>query len=115
MNYRNLTDYILKEGGCSYSTVYGHLTKGYAVSIYPDRCVRVPSSDFSDNDLRNFVIDNSDLLADTKNFVGAWVDNGNVILDVSIKTTQKVKALRLAKQNKQDAIFDLETKQTIYL
>ena len=48
-------------------------------------------------------------------FVGGWLDNGLVYLDVSKHFTDKDKALEFARQEKQIAIYDIEKGESIYL
>lgn len=115
MNLQTLTDTILKEGGASYSLTYGNLagTKGYALSIYKDREAQIPVNEFNPNELRNFVNENSDLLSNEGHFIGAWVDNGIVYLDISVKIRVQKDAIKMARANKQLAIFDLLNLKTI--
>lgn len=114
MNLRKLTSDIIANGGCSYSLRYGNLTSGYAVSPYKERETLVSRSQFGPVDLQNFCHENSDLLADPKNFIGGWiVENGDIMLDVSTVFTSKAKAIKVAKANNQKAIFHLDTMQTI--
>ncbi len=47
--------------------------------------------------------------------VGLWVDNGVIYLDLSEYVPELGKAKFLAKKRKQLAIFDFQTKQSIYL
>lgn len=109
MNLRKLTDTILKEGGISYSLRYGEINKGYAVSLDGFE-EKTPIEEFDNVVLQNYVLDKSKELADADNFVGGWIQDGNVVLDVSTAFTSKTKALAFAKANKQQAIFDLENK-----
>jgi len=48
-------------------------------------------------------------------YFGAWLDNGNLYLDISIKTTNKQLARKMGKKNDQIAIFDLSKNESIYL
>ena len=48
-------------------------------------------------------------------FVGGWLDNGLVYLDVSKHFTDKSKALEFARQEKQIAIYDIKKGESIYL
>lgn len=47
--------------------------------------------------------------------VGAWVDNGIVYLDISEHIETKEKAMFTAKLRSQLAIYDLNTKESIYV
>lgn len=48
-------------------------------------------------------------------FVGVWVDEGEVYVDLSIHILNYNEALEVARNNKQKAIFDLKNKTSIYL
>lgn len=48
-------------------------------------------------------------------FVGVWVDEGEVYVDLSIHIIDYNEALEVARNNKQKAIFDLKNKTSIYL
>lgn len=48
-------------------------------------------------------------------FVGVWVDEGEVYVDLSIHILDYNEALEVARNNKQKAIFDLKNKTSIYL
>ena len=48
-------------------------------------------------------------------FVGVWVDEGEVYVDLSIHIINYNEALEVARNNKQKAIFDLKNKTSIYL
>lgn len=114
MNLRTLTDTIKSEGGVSYSLTYGKVKpKGYAVSPYKERELQLPLNEFDSNTLQSYVLENADLLAKEAHFLGAWIDNNTVYLDVSIQVSQKQIAVRIAKQSDQIAIFDLSNNKSI--
>lgn len=116
MNLRTLTETIKSEGGASYSLTYGKVqSKGYAVSPYKERELQIPLNEFDSNALQSYVLENSDLLAKEAHFLGAWIDNSIVYLDVSIQVSQKQNALKIAKQANQLAIFDLANLKSIEL
>ena len=48
-------------------------------------------------------------------FVGVWVDEGEVYVDLSIHIMDYNEALEVARNNKQKAIFNLKDKTSIYL
>lgn len=48
-------------------------------------------------------------------FVGVWVDEGEVYIDLSIHIMDYNEALEVARNNKQKAIFNLKDKTSIYL
>lgn len=48
-------------------------------------------------------------------FIGLWLDNGIIYIDISRVIQSKENALKLAKEQNQKAIYDLKNKKTIYL
>lgn len=117
MNLQKLHSAILSNGGASYSLRYGDLSgrKGYAVSVHKDREITITVREFGNNDLRNFVNENSDLLAMPDYFLGAWIEDNTVYLDVSKVVPSKALATKLCKQYGQKAYFDLANMKTIYV
>lgn len=89
-------------------------TPYYAVSIFPERESKpIPVKDFTPEHIKQYIIDNRDLLTMDGNNFGGWVENGNVILDVSRTVPSKWEAIRLGKKYGQKAIYDLAARQTI--
>ena len=48
-------------------------------------------------------------------FIGLWLDNDIMFIDISIHIVDYLKALEVARKNDQLAIFDLKNKDSIYL
>lgn len=48
-------------------------------------------------------------------YVGFWLDDNTIYLDISININNKKIALKTAKENKQLAIFNCKKKESIYL
>lgn len=48
-------------------------------------------------------------------YIGLWVDNNIMYIDISINIIDKVDALEFAKYNKQLAVYDLKNNDSIYL
>lgn len=56
------------------------------------------------------------IIKDSKDlFIGLWLDNGIMYVDISINIIDKVEALEFGKYNKQLAIYDLVNNDSIYL
>lgn len=69
-------------------------------------------------DVVDYVQENAEYLYAIPNaFVGGWLDfqTGKYYLDISENVQDKEMALKLAKERKQLAIFDLSTFESIYL
>jgi hypothetical protein len=100
-----------KSGGSTVDLKTGKpITKGYAVSPYKDReflSLAPPTM----NDLRVFADRNRDLLDKPGHTIGTWFDEANNrhVLDVVITEKNRYRALRIGREGKQDAIFDLGT------
>jgi hypothetical protein len=104
---------IHNNGGITYNLTNGDMsgTPNYAVSIYPDRERIVDGIDF--DILEGFIDDNEDLLKDPANSLGAWTHDGKVYLGISVTISDRMKAVELAKQNNQIAIWDLQNNKEI--
>lgn len=115
MNLQTIHKAILTNSGASYSLKYGDLSGRnlWAYSIHKDREVKIPVSDFGPQDVKNYVLENSDLLSNDRYFLGAWIENGHVYLDVSKGDKSKQRAIKEAKANGQLAIFNLSTFETL--
>lgn len=48
-------------------------------------------------------------------YIGAWVDNNTIYLDLSINILDMQQAINEGVKNKQLAIFDIENKTSLYL
>lgn len=80
---------------------------GYAVAVHPEHehifCGRVTS-----NDLHEYIASVKNVLALPGRVLGGWCDpaTGHVYLDVSVVTADLSKAMTLARETGQLAIFD---------
>lgn len=52
---------------------------------------------------------------ETPTFLGYWIHNGTIFLDLTIHTTNKKRAIELGKEFKQLAIYDIENHTEIFL
>lgn len=103
-------------GGISINKNFDRPKSGFMVSVLDgpnfnsvsDTSTHVLSGFISDN-LQNCILDNL--------FFGGWKDEktGKTYFDLSSNIQDKETALKLAKENNQISIFDVETKETIYL
>ena len=48
-------------------------------------------------------------------YIGAWIDNGVLYLDISKHVKSKRKALKLARKNYQLAIYDIKKGKSVYI
>lgn len=81
-------------------------TDGYMVSLEGLE-VRIGTKAFSPQWLDHFILRNRTLLENPNYYVGAWVENGFVYLDISECTNSLEQATKLARQRNQLAIYDV--------
>ena len=84
MNLQNFFEAIIQNGGASYSITSGELnpTSGYFVSTAKNELV-VAFSDFHKGVIANFILANGFDLSLENRFLGGWINNNQVFLDVS--------------------------------
>jgi hypothetical protein len=116
MNLQQFYAQTLSNGGASYSILSGELnpTQGYFVSL-PNNEFKASLAGFNPNMVQDFIYKNSEALNKENTFVGSWVDNGNVYLDVTVQVMDKRTALELGYRNGQRAIYDANLGQVINL
>lgn len=105
---------IQTTGGATYDILNSRSlagTSGYAVAIYPTHEQITNQVDFEV--LEKYIVDNEDLLLNSKNALGAWVSNGKTYLDIINIIQDKEEAMIVARQYKQLAIFDLARMQEL--
>lgn len=102
----------MQNGGASYN-LNGHSpSKGFMVATLGNE-KKISLKDFNKKILKSYIKAHKKDLKDA--FIGTWIDNDIVYLDISKKEKSKNKALEIAKQNKQLAIFNLSNFESIYL
>lgn len=84
-------------------------TNNFAVACYESKEMIIDLDRFSKDSIKNFVESNIELLSDSDNFVGTWVSDSKVYLDISKSIEYKFNAIETAKRYNQLAIFDLKT------
>lgn len=89
------------------------LTSGYMVSLEGAES-QVQGDDY--NEIMKAIESKQEIIQDRDNlYIGLWLDNGIMYIDVSINIKDKVDALEFGKYNKQLAIYDLMNNDSIYL
>ena len=116
MNLQNFYNELVNNNGASYNITTGILNPNscYFVSL-PNRELQINREDFNTSILADFVNNNIDLLSNENNFVGGWIENGIVYLDVSEQIADKRTALNLGVQRNQLAIYDANNGNVINL
>jgi predicted methyltransferase len=111
-----LINRVSKEGGFSIRIGAGVApTKGYMVSTYKDRELIIDLKDRNQaiNSIFKYLKENSSLLKKKGHFLGGWMDEGQLYLDVSRNVMSQSKAVSLAEENGQLAIWDVKNSQEI--
>lgn len=113
--------HIIKNGGATFNNKFKmiNINHGYWVSLN----VKAPylNVGFTFNNKRQLkdyivmVFDRYNELKLSNTYFGVWVDENKVYFDCTVLVEDTEEALKLAKSNKQLAIFDNENKTSIYL
>lgn len=112
-NSFELMNKVVNGGGFSLNVAGESANSGYMVSKQNFETV-IPMSVLSQNLLLVLVNEYRAKLGKNE-FVGAWVDNDKLYLDISENVQDKDEAVKLGKERSQLGIFDLSTFETIYL
>ncbi len=107
---------IRGHGGITYNVVRGSSPKnGMLVSPYPTREHIISGRACNAKDVKNYIKANRDLLTKPGHYLGGWYDPATkrTYLDVSVRTTDRAKADKIARQAHQEAFFDLGSMKTI--
>ena len=88
---------------------------GFALSIYPDRSKGLDTESINAVRLADYIDQNTDLLEQDGNMLGAWHDpkTGRVFFDISKVTNDEVEAKLLATSNDQVAYFDIAAGKSV--
>jgi hypothetical protein len=112
----NLKEFISKtkqDKGATYNLETGELNpkSGYFVGIKGAE-YKLGNEDL---DIQHFVLENSVHLSDRNNFVGSWVENGLLYLDVVVMFDSLKEAKKEGVNRGQLAIYDANNKNVIEL
>jgi hypothetical protein len=112
-NYKTL---IETDGGFSFNTLDNEIpTSGFMVSI-PGHEARVPVDEFDNTDVAAYRAAITQRgLARPNYFVGAWLNDGYVYLDVSVNVRDLFDAVSLGNRFHQLAIYDVVLSQSLDL
>jgi hypothetical protein len=106
MNYLDFFEATILNNGATYNPTTNELnpTKGYFVSL-PKFEQRIEKHNFSTQHVKDFINCNFGAFNEGL-FVGSWINNGVVYLDISECITDKRKAIETAYKNNQLALYD---------
>lgn len=106
---------IIKNEGATLDKDYNNFMsdRGFIVSIKGQE-VKVDKNDIQEikkeiEKKREFIKNKEGL------YIGLWLEDDTIYIDVSIHIINYLKALEVARKNEQKAIFDLKNKDSIYL
>ena len=112
----------MNNGGGSYNLLNGQLnpTDGFMVSIADHETILknnwIPQLQYH---IASYIKEKAHILCggltNQRYFIGAWVENDELYLDVSTKVTTREEAERIAKDNGQKAYYDNGKQETIYI
>ena len=115
---QNLLEFInetTQNGGCTYSLFGGYSPKtGYVCSILKEQHT-MPENHFSAYAVAQFVKQHAEKLAQKDLFLGSWINDGQIYLDVCLVTEYLPECIETAKQNNQIAVFDLSEMREIFV
>ena len=114
VNVAQLAETIHKEGYLAQSDTYGHLSKGYSVTLV-EFSESLSLQEFDSNELRNYITMFEDVLANSRNFLLVWIEDGIVCLDIALHFPTKYQAEREARERGQKKYFDLTYLNSIKL
>ena len=106
---------IIENEGATLDYNYNNFNSevGYMVSLKGQE-VKVNKNDIEE--IKKEIEKKREFIKDKKGlFVGLWVDNDIIYIDVSIHIINYLRALEVARNNEQKAIFDLKNSDSIYL
>lgn len=105
---------ILKNGGATLDTNYNNFnaSAGYMVSLFGYE-IKIDINNIEA--IKKEMEQKKEEAKKYNAFIGLWVDNGLVYLDISKHMIDYNRALEVARNNEQLAIFDLKKKDSIYL
>ena len=115
MNYLDFFEATILNNGATYNPLTNELNtnKGYLVSL-PHFEQRIEKHNFSTQHVKDYI--NSNFGAFSENlYVGSWIDNGVVYLDVTESISNLRTAINIAYLRGQKAIYDANLGKIIHL
>lgn len=114
MELEKIIEKTLKNGGITIDSNFKEINKktGYVVSDYG------MEKTYFKNELEALKKDimlYKEIAKKNDAFIGLWIDNDIIFLDISKVYDNKKEALKIAKKNKQLAIYDIKNDKSIYI
>lgn len=115
MNIEVLKNEIIKNGGFTIDSEYKKINKknGFMVSILG---MEKTFSINNINEIEKTIKEYQNYIKNKKNmYIGAWLDNDIIYIDISKHVEKKQNAINLGIKNKQLAIYDIKNNKSIEL
>jgi hypothetical protein len=114
-NLKQFVAAIVKNGGATYNLAMGDTAhsgymvskKGFEMKFLPETEVRVA--------VIEFIQTHGFELCFEENFMGAWIDEGILYMDISNNFEKRSEAIREGYKNEQLAIYDVVAQESVYL
>lgn len=112
-NIKKIIEEIKENNGGTYNKEYKTINakKGFMVSLqgYEKKCK-------TEQEIEKAITENMEIVKGLDNaYLGAWIDEDIIYIDISVLVENKDDALELGKVNNQLAIYDIENNESIYL
>lgn len=106
---------VIKNGGVTINLAGNVPTRGFAYAPFKGTEYVKPVKEFTEADIIKFFDKNYDKISKKGKYLGGWVSEGNVYLDISEVGEASAKTLEKAQRGKQLAVFDLENFKDVNL
>ena len=103
----------VKNGWFSLSLNGDSPKSGFMVSIRD--ILKMPLDLWLELEEQSSINDYSEIAKNVNGYIGCWIDNGDVYIDISANIQDRGQALKVARENGQLAIYDIEKNESIYL
>lgn len=113
LKVNELKDLALKNGGFSLSPDGSTPKSGYMVSVQD--ILKMPLDLWLQLEDQASIDDYSKIASEVNGYIGCWIDEDNVYMDISTNIQDKNEALKIARINNQLAIYDINNNESIYL
>lgn len=116
MNANKFIQLLKENSGVSYNMITKEYNpnKGFFVSL-PNLETKVSLNSLNVDNIATFINKHRTLLQDKTKFIGGWIDNDTVYLDISEQIFDKREALERGYKHNQLAIYDANLGQVIDL
>lgn len=113
LKVNELKEMAVKNGGFSLSPEGEAPKAGYMVSVQD--ILKMPLDLWLQLEDQASIDDYSKIASEVNGYIGCWIDDGNVYMDISTNIQDKNEALKVARINDQLAIYDIASNESIYL